>query len=328
PPTSYELSAGDLLYVLATNFLLYTALVLITFLVVKLYIESAPENPLFDEDTTYHRIPATHSGLELTSVSVLERQRSGGGAGSVGGGSGLGQPKLVRRRSSLLDFDADEDNSTMTKDQVFKRLITLAIGLNVTFVIWGERILKMEYGRGEFFTYSYGLVFTNRFLGLLLSGAFLYHSRPAWSKAVAYEYSFPSVSNMMSSWCQYEALKYVTFPTQVLSKSFKMVPIMIMGKMLGNKEYPFYDYVVAGLIALGCTLFLTSTEGISLGTDVFGQVEGRGGVVCGLMLLVLYLVFDSFTSQWQSRMFTKHRDLSPIQMMFLMNAFSTIFRCG
>ena len=37
------------------------------------------------------------------------------------------------------------------------------------------------------------------------------------SKALAYEYSFPAVSNMLSSWCQYEALKYVTFPTQVLS---------------------------------------------------------------------------------------------------------------
>ncbi|CAN0363362.1 unnamed protein product, partial [Ectocarpus sp. 13 AM-2016] len=35
------------------------------------------------------------------------------------------------------------------------------------------------------------------------------------SKALAYEYSFPAVSNMLSSWCQYEALKYVTFPTQV-----------------------------------------------------------------------------------------------------------------
>lgn len=34
------------------------------------------------------------------------------------------------------------------------------------------------------------------------------------SKALAYEYSFPAVSNMLSSWCQYEALKYVTFPTQ------------------------------------------------------------------------------------------------------------------
>ena len=30
-----------------------------------------------------------------------------------------------------------------------------------------------------------------------------------------YKYSFCSVSNTLSSWCQYEALKFVSFPTQV-----------------------------------------------------------------------------------------------------------------
>ena len=38
---------------------------------------------------------------------------------------------------------------------------------------------------------------------------------------------------------------------QVLSKAFKIAPIMLMGKLLGNKSYPLYDYVVAGTIALG-----------------------------------------------------------------------------
>ncbi len=65
-----EYDAPTLLYILATNFLLYVALVLITYLVVKLYIESAPGNPLFEEATTYNRVPATHSGLELTSLTV------------------------------------------------------------------------------------------------------------------------------------------------------------------------------------------------------------------------------------------------------------------
>lgn len=227
-----------------------------------------------------------------------------------------------------MDFDASSEIA-MSRDEVFRRLAFLGVGLNVTFVMWGilqERILKGEYGaEGEHFTYSYGLVFMNRFLGLIFSGVMLHYTRPKWSKALAYEYSFPAVSNMLSSWCQYEALKYVTFPTQVLSKSFKIVPIMVMGKILGNKEYPFYDYVVAGVIALGITLFLNSSEGVEFGTDMFGQQEGKGGVSCGIMLLGLYLMFDSFTSQWQSRMFTKHRDLSPIQMMFVMTAFSTIF---
>jgi solute carrier family 35 (adenosine 3'-phospho 5'-phosphosulfate transporter), member B2 len=36
------------------------------------------------------------------------------------------------------------------------------------------------------------------------------------------------------------------------------------------------------------------------------QVEDVSGTWCGVMLLLLFLFFDSFTSQWQSRMFSKH----------------------
>lgn len=82
-----EYDAATLLFMLATNFLLYVALVLITYLVVKLYIQSAPENPLFEEATTYQRVPATHSGLELTSVSVQVGATSR--VQSRGGGEGM-----------------------------------------------------------------------------------------------------------------------------------------------------------------------------------------------------------------------------------------------
>ena len=30
-----------------------------------------------------------------------------------------------------------------------------------------------------------------------------------------FRYSYCSLSNILSSWCQYEALKYISFPTQV-----------------------------------------------------------------------------------------------------------------
>ena len=73
----------------------------------------------------------------------------------------------------------------------------------------------------------------------MASGLLMYF-KPNWSKSVVlYEYSFPSVSNLLSSWCQYEALKYVSFPATTLFKSFKLAPVMLMGKILGNKECKF-----------------------------------------------------------------------------------------
>ena len=99
-------------------------------------------------------------------------------------------------------------------------------------------MLTRRYPRqtGEYFTYSYALVFTNRFWTLIMSGLLLIYLKPHRSKGtVIYEYSFPSISNMLSSWCQYEALRYVTFPAVTLFKSFKLAPVMAMGKILGNK---------------------------------------------------------------------------------------------
>jgi hypothetical protein len=54
---------------------------------------------------------------------------------------------------------------------------------------------------------SYGLVFLNRLGGFIISALLYYLTSPPPTKAVFYEFSFPSVSNMLSSWCQYEALK-------------------------------------------------------------------------------------------------------------------------
>ena len=141
-------------------------------------------------------------------------------------------------RASILEFDQEQTSRT----KVVQRLLFCSLMLNVTFVTWGaiqERMLTRRYPRhtGEYFTYSYALVFTNRFWTLIMSGCMWLYLKPRRSQStVLYEYSFPSISNMLSSWCQYEALRYVSFPATTLFKSFKLAPVMLMGKILGNKS--------------------------------------------------------------------------------------------
>jgi solute carrier family 35 (adenosine 3'-phospho 5'-phosphosulfate transporter), member B2 len=189
-----------------------------------------------------------------------------------------------------------------------------------------ERMLTRRYPRhtGEYFTYSYALVFTNRFWTLIMAGMLWMYLQPRRSQSVViYEYSFPSISNMLSSWCQYEALRYVSFPATTLFKSFKLAPVMLMGKLLGNKSYPQYDYFVALMIGLGVAMFMTSTDDLKweFTHDYMGTATSAW---TGVMLLFLFLTFDSFTSQFQSRMFQRHHDLSMVELMFAMSAFSTV----
>ena len=48
-------------------------------------------------------------------------------------------------------------------------------------------------------------------------------------------------------------------------------------------------------------MFMTSTDELTFDLDVHG--EHTSAKWTGVMLLLFYLFFDSFTSQWQSKMF-------------------------
>lgn len=111
----------------------------------------------------------------------------------------------------------------------------------------------------------------------------------------------------------------------MLAKAFKMVPIMIVGRVLNNKSYDSYEYLSGALVGLGLYLFMNSTENLQFTVNVFGDPENITGAFCGVFLLFLYLIFDSSTGQWQSRIFEHNPAISPLQMMATMNAFSTLF---
>ena len=123
---------------------------------------------------------------------------------------------------------SQSSSSQATLQMMIKKVVFYGVGLTTTFSIWGivqERMLTQPYD-GVYFKYSYCLIFLNRLGGLLLSLSLMSYLKVSWVHSPLWEYSFPSVANMLSSWCQYEALKYVTFPTQTLSKAFKVVPVM------------------------------------------------------------------------------------------------------
>jgi len=309
------------LLLLATNFLLYTAMVIIVTIIAKVYFPEALQR----STSKVQSISRSHSYLRVISgddyASGDEEEEEGVRARVSSDSSGGGDAEADT--AGFLEFDM----ANSSRQAVVKRLSFCSLMLIVTFVAWGalqERILTRRYPRitGEYFTYSYALVFSNRLWTFILSGILLLYVKPTMSKSIViYEYSFPSISNMLSSWCQYEALRYVSFPATTLFKCFKLVPVMIMGKALGNREYPQYDYIVALVIGAGISLFMTSTDELQLGYNIHEQ---PGVKWTGIMLLGFYLFFDSFTGQWQSRMFQRHRDLSMLELLFANATFSTV----
>jgi adenosine 3'-phospho 5'-phosphosulfate transporter B2 len=145
-------------------------------------------------------------------------------------------------------------------------LLFCFLGLQCSYLTWGylqEMIMTQEYVNGDRtarFKDSQFLVFVNRILAFLLSGAYLLRTEQPKHTAPLYKYSYCSLSNILSSWCQYEALKYVSFLVQILAKATKVIPYMVMGKIVSNKKYENYEYITAGMICVGMFSFLLYSD--------------------------------------------------------------------
>jgi len=91
---------------------------------------------------------------------------------------------------------------------------------------------------------------------------------------------------------------------------------MLMGKIMSKAKYESYEYVTALLISLGMIFFMSGSSDSSKASGVT--------TLTGIFLLSMYMVFDSFTANWQGSLF-KSYGMTPLQMMCGVNLFSSIF---
>jgi len=172
-----------------------------------------------------------------------------------------------------------------------------------------EKIMSGTYD-GERFQDSVFLVFVNRVVALLFATVMaLIHKEGLMNVAPMWKYVAISVSNVYASSCQYEALKYVSFPVQMLGKSFKMMPVMVWGMAVGGKSYKLMDWIVALAVTGGVTEFLL--------TGPTSAVPGYKTSLIGMCLLALFLMLDGFTSAYQEVLFKEYKTSKYNQMIWI-----------
>ncbi len=135
--------------------------------------------------------------------------------------------------------------------------------------------------------------------------------------APPHNYAAVSVSNVAATFCQYEALKHVSFPLQTLGKCAKMIPVMVWGTLIMRKKYGARDYGNAVLITAGCTLFLMTGE-------VRSKHAAADSSALGVMLMLGYLGFDGFTSTFQDKLFKGYQMTIYNQILYV-TSFSAVF---
>lgn len=86
-------------------------------------------------------------------------------------------------------------------------------------------------------------------------------------------YATTALTYVSAMLCSNMALGHVSYPTQVVAKSCKPVPVMILGVLLGGRRYPIAKYLFVLMIVVGVALFMYKEQSASSYSSSFGWGE-------------------------------------------------------
>ena len=127
-----------------------------------------------------------------------------------------------------------------------------------------ERLMTIPYGgtteepeSAEMFTSSVFLVLMNRLVTVCVSAMGIVLTGDSFRTMTPLNlYASIAFANLVTTVCQYEVLKYLSFAASTLAKCAKIIPVMIWGRVILHKSYGWRDYAMAALVTTGCFLFV------------------------------------------------------------------------
>jgi UDP-galactose transporter B1 len=205
------------------------------------------------------------------------------------------------------------------------RIFFVAGGIFVFYFIFGllqEKVLKGAYGEEkEKFTFIMSLLFVQTTVIYLYSILLQrVHPVPGEDTTPTYYYCSCALTYLLAMASSFMSLQWVSYPTQVIAKSGKPIPVLIMGTLIGNKVFPARKYFFVVLIVFGVAMFLYKDGGKSTVVDA---TKGSGMGV-GELLLISSLTMDGLTNALQERMMSQFNPDSN-QLMRMINKWSMVF---
>ncbi|XP_062614110.1 solute carrier family 35 member B1-like [Saccostrea cucullata] len=203
------------------------------------------------------------------------------------------------------------------------KLLVCAAGTFLCYFYYGivqESITKGKYGEGEKtekFKYTLALVFVQCIINAIAAKIAMF-----WQKerdtTPGRMFSFCSMSYLGAMLASNHALQHVSYPTQVLGKSAKPIPVLILGILFARKRYPAAKFLFVLMIVLGVAMFLYKDSGKTQKSD-HDSIIGVGE-----LLLLVSLSLDGVTGAIQERMRSEHKT-GAFSMMFNINIWSILW---
>jgi len=209
------------------------------------------------------------------------------------------------------------------KAQQSFHLFSCFVGLVTVFGVYGvlqEYIMTTNYA-GDRFPSAMFLIIVNRVVAII-AAVFAMAFRPteetSWVAGAWCSASVPALTVLLGSWCQHNSLLYITFPSQTVFKSSKIIPTMVLSTVVNSQKYTWREYVVAAVVTMSVT-------GFFLCTDQENESSPEHNTTVGILMMVIFLICDSVTSTAEKHVNDKFPNLGNAQMMLSMSLLTLFF---
>lgn len=215
------------------------------------------------------------------------------------------------------------------------KFLGIAVGIFFCYFYYGvmqEKVTRGRYGTdenpdgtvGERYTLALALVAVQCICNWAFAKALLTFSKPAKRDDTStLSYASCSLTYLLAMVSSNMALQWVPYPTQVVGKSAKPIPVMLLGVLIGHKSYALQKYLFVLLIVVGVALFMFKD---SKAPATNSATPGERSFV-GELLLILSLSMDGLTGAIQERMRASSAPTGK-QMMLAMNWWSSVMLVG
>ncbi|XP_073143577.1 UDP-galactose/UDP-glucose transporter 2-like isoform X1 [Henckelia pumila] len=158
---------------------------------------------------------------------------------------------------------------------------------------------RLQFSYGWYFTFVQGWVYI---LLIYLQGFTTKQMVNPWKTYVKL-----SAVLMGSNGLTKGSLAFLNYPAQIMFKSTKVIPVMIMGSFIPGlrRKYPPHEYLSAVLLVVGLILFTLADAQTSPNFSVIGVLMVSGA-----------LIMDSFLGNLQEAIFTMNPETTQTEMLF------------
>jgi solute carrier family 35 (UDP-galactose transporter), member B1 len=271
--------------------------------------------------------PPSNTGsysLEFESSESAQEDRLDGGRSTAmapirkpnSDQSGFGPENETVTPIKVEDLYQEPSQSSKAHDLLW--LFLCFIGIMASFVCYGLLLEYTTSGGRKLHELSFLFVTSGLYTLTAAAGRYVRGETPTTIPPP--RFAILGLTSMGSTFTSVRSLRYVIYPIQVLAKSCKPVPVMLMGTLMG-KRYDLRKYINVVMIVTGVALFMGGGDNNKGGKD--DEEKSTSSQMIGILLLFISLCFDGGTGAYEDKLMSVH-SVQPFDLMYNIQLGKTI----